>query len=68
MRRRAFGIEPPGSLLSASDVALFSLGVLLDESTGNVYDVTNQQVRNALQENGIGKEFRNDFKNLTITS
>lgn len=48
MRRRAFGIEAPGSLLSAKDVAVFSLGVLLDDSTGHVYDVTTQQLRNAL--------------------
>ncbi len=47
MRRRAFGIEPPGTLLSAKDVALFSLGVLLNESTGHVYDLTTQQIRNA---------------------
>ena len=46
MRRRAFGIELPGSLLSARDVALFSLGVLLDESTGMVYDITKQQLSN----------------------
>jgi 2-C-methyl-D-erythritol 4-phosphate cytidylyltransferase len=50
MRRRAFGIEPPGTLLSAKDVALFSLGVLIDESTGHVYDVTTQQVRNSIQD------------------
>jgi 2-C-methyl-D-erythritol 4-phosphate cytidylyltransferase len=50
MRRRAFGIEPPGSLLSPKDVALFSLGVLLDESTGHIYDVTAQQIRNAIQD------------------
>ncbi len=56
MRRRAFGIEPPGTLLSAKDVALFSLGVLLNESTGHVYDVTAQQVRNALQDGGVTNE------------
>lgn len=53
MRRRAFGIEPPGTLLSAKDVALFSLGVLLDESTGHVYDVTAQQVRSAIKDGGL---------------
>ncbi len=56
MRRRAFGIEPPGTLLSAKDVALFSLGVLLNESTGHVYDVTAQQVRNAIQDEGLMNE------------
>jgi hypothetical protein len=56
MRRRAFGIEPPGTLLSAKDVALFSLGVLLHESTGQVYDVTAQQVRNAIQDDGLMNE------------
>src|SRR5206468_1453312 len=52
MRRRAFGIEPPGTLLAAKDVALFSLGVLLQESTGHVFDVTAQQVRNAAKGDG----------------
>jgi 2-C-methyl-D-erythritol 4-phosphate cytidylyltransferase len=56
MRRQAFGIEPPGSLLSAKDVALFSLSVLLDYSTGHVYDVTAQQVRNAIQERDLINE------------
>lgn len=56
MRRRAFGIEPPGTLLSAKDVALFSLGVLLNESTGHIYDVTAQQVRNAIQDEGLMDE------------
>lgn len=56
MRRRAFGIEPPGSLLSAKDVALFSLGVLLNESTGHIFDVTAQQVRNAIQDEGFMDE------------
>lgn len=56
MRRRAFGIEPPGTLLSAKNVALFSLGVLLNDSTGHVYDVTAQQVRNAIQDEGLMNE------------
>lgn len=50
MRNRAFGIEPAGSLLSAEDVALFSLGVLLNNSTGQVFDITTQQVRKAKQD------------------
>jgi len=56
MRRRAFGIEPPGSLLPAKDVALFSLGVLLDQSTGHVYDVTTQNLQNAMQNGGLLEE------------
>ncbi len=35
---------------------LFSLGVLLNESTGHVYDVTAQQVRNAIQDDGLMDE------------
>jgi 2-C-methyl-D-erythritol 4-phosphate cytidylyltransferase len=50
MRRRAFGIEPPDTLLSAKDVALFSLGVLLNESTGQILDITTHQVRHKMQE------------------
>jgi 2-C-methyl-D-erythritol 4-phosphate cytidylyltransferase len=53
MRRRAFGIETPGTLLSAKDVALFSLGVLLDESTGHIFDITTHQVHNAIQNGGF---------------
>ncbi|MFD2079961.1 2-C-methyl-D-erythritol 4-phosphate cytidylyltransferase [Actinopolymorpha cephalotaxi] len=39
MRTRAFGEEPPGTLLPARDVGLASLDVLLSEQTGNVVDV-----------------------------
>lgn len=39
MRRKAFGIEPTGTLLDAKDVAIFSLGVLLDGSTGQIFDI-----------------------------
>jgi 2-C-methyl-D-erythritol 4-phosphate cytidylyltransferase len=49
MRRRAFGIEPPGTLLSAKDVALFSLGVLLDDSTGHIFDITTHEAKNAIK-------------------
>lgn len=52
MRRRAFGIEPPGSLLAAKDVALFSLGVLLDDSTGQIFDITSHEARHAMQHGG----------------
>jgi len=53
MRRRAFGIEPPGTLLSAKDVALFSLGVLINESTGHIFDVTTHQVLHSIQNGGF---------------
>ncbi|HUS01754.1 MAG TPA: bifunctional cytidylyltransferase/SDR family oxidoreductase, partial [Chitinophagaceae bacterium] len=53
MRRKAFGIEPPGTLLSAKDVALFSLGVLLDKSTGHIFDITSHEARNAISGGGI---------------
>lgn len=48
MRRKAFGIEPAGTLLSAKDVALFSLGVLLEECTGHIYDITSHETRQFL--------------------
>jgi len=57
MRRRAFGIEPSGTLLSPKDVALFSLGVLLDESTGHVFDITTNQIRTTTQSNGVLDEW-----------
>lgn len=53
MRRRAFGIEPAGTLLSAKDVALFSLGVLLDESTGHIFDITSHEARHAIKSGGF---------------
>jgi len=56
MRRRAFGIEPAGTLLSAKDVALFSLGVLLDESTGHIFDITSHEARNAIKSGGFMDE------------
>lgn len=55
MRRRAFGIEPADSLLSAKSVALLSLGVLLDNSTGQVLDITRQYVNKAIN-NGVLSE------------
>ncbi|MEY4764084.1 bifunctional cytidylyltransferase/SDR family oxidoreductase [Aquabacterium sp.] len=39
MRRKAFGIEPPQTLLDARAVAIQSLLVLLSPSTGQVFDV-----------------------------
>ncbi len=48
MRRRAFGIEPPDSLLSAKSVALLSLGVLLENTSGQVLDITAQSLKNAI--------------------
>ncbi|GAA4991035.1 bifunctional cytidylyltransferase/SDR family oxidoreductase [Actinopolymorpha pittospori] len=39
MRSRAFGEEPPETLLPARDVGLASLDVLLSDQTGNVVDV-----------------------------
>ena len=39
MRTRAFGAEPPGTLLDSADVARQSLDVLLSELTGHVIDI-----------------------------
>jgi 2-C-methyl-D-erythritol 4-phosphate cytidylyltransferase len=39
MRRKAFGIEPPETLLNAAEVAIQSLGVLLGDATGQIFDV-----------------------------
>jgi 2-C-methyl-D-erythritol 4-phosphate cytidylyltransferase len=39
MRTRAFGEEPPDTLLPARDVGLASLDVLLSEQTGHIVDV-----------------------------
>ena len=39
MRLRAFGVEPPGTLLSSMSVALTSIDVLVSELTGQVIDV-----------------------------
>ncbi len=66
MRRRAFGIEPAGSLLSAKDVALFSLGVLLDESTGHIFDITNHEARYALKGGGFLDELAGLMQNMSM--
>jgi 2-C-methyl-D-erythritol 4-phosphate cytidylyltransferase len=39
MRTRAFGQEPPGTLLDSETVAHTSLDVLLSPDTGHIYDV-----------------------------
>ncbi len=39
MRTRAFGVEPPESLLSAREVALTAIDVLISDTTGLVIDV-----------------------------
>ena len=39
MRTKAFGEEPPGSLLASETVARASLDVLLSDHTGHVIDI-----------------------------
>ena len=39
MRTQAFGEEPPGTLLSAVEVALTSLDIISSDLTGLVFDV-----------------------------
>lgn len=48
MRSRAFGIEPPGTLLSSEDVARQSLDVLLSPQTGHVIDIRREEGSAAL--------------------
>ncbi len=48
MRRRAFGIEPEGTLLPARSVALLSLGVLLEQTSGQILDITAQSIKKAI--------------------
>jgi len=43
MRTKAFGIEPPESLLDPDDVARRALGILVGTSTGMVYDIVKAQ-------------------------
>ena len=43
MRTKAFGIEPPDSLLDPDDVARRALGILVGSSTGMVYDIVKAQ-------------------------
>jgi 2-C-methyl-D-erythritol 4-phosphate cytidylyltransferase len=56
MRRRAFGIEPPESLLTSKSVALLSLGVLLENTSGQVLDITTQSVKNAISSGLLADE------------
>jgi ribitol-5-phosphate 2-dehydrogenase (NADP+) / D-ribitol-5-phosphate cytidylyltransferase len=39
MRTRAFGEEPPGSLLESTEVAVRSIDVLLSPETGLIVDI-----------------------------
>lgn len=39
MRSQAFGIEPPGTLLSAAEVAMTALDIVASDLTGLVFDV-----------------------------
>jgi 2-C-methyl-D-erythritol 4-phosphate cytidylyltransferase len=48
MRRRAFGIEPADTLLPAKSVALLSLGVLFEETSGQILDITAQSIKKAI--------------------
>ena len=43
MRTRAFGAEPPGTLLSSEEVARQSLDVLLSQQTGHVIDIRREE-------------------------
>jgi 2-C-methyl-D-erythritol 4-phosphate cytidylyltransferase len=43
MRTRAFGEEPPGTLLSSEDVARQSLDVLLSHLTGHIIDIRREE-------------------------
>jgi 2-C-methyl-D-erythritol 4-phosphate cytidylyltransferase len=43
MRIKAFGVEPPESLLDPDDVARRALGILVGSSTGMVYDIVKAQ-------------------------
>ncbi|MCW2843574.1 MAG: 2-C-methyl-D-erythritol 4-phosphate cytidylyltransferase [Nocardioides sp.] len=55
MRTKAFGQEPPGSLLESEVVAQTSLDVLLSPQTGHIYDVRKDDPLAAL-EAGHGAE------------
>ena len=39
MRTKAFGIEPEGSLLDPDEIAVKSLGILIGETSGHIYDI-----------------------------
>ena len=59
MRRRAFGIEPPDSLLSARSVALLSLGVLLEDTSGQILDITAQSIKKAISSGLLAETTKN---------
>lgn len=42
MRTKAFGIEPPETLLHPDAIARRSLAVLLGKTSGFIYDITNE--------------------------
>jgi len=64
MRRRAFGIEEPGTLLSPKEVALFSLGVLIDECTGHIFDITTHQVKTAIKNDSFLDEWEGQLQSI----
>jgi hypothetical protein len=43
MREKAFGYEPPDTLLDPDDVARKALSILIGRSTGFIYDVVKNQ-------------------------
>ncbi len=56
MRRKAFGIEPPATLLSARVVALLSLGVLLNDTTGQILDINTHHAEQLVKEGILMEE------------
>ncbi len=56
MREKAFGIETANSLLSARSVALLSLGVLLNETTGQILDITKEFAKSAIENTALSGE------------
>jgi 2-C-methyl-D-erythritol 4-phosphate cytidylyltransferase len=55
MRSRAFGEEPPGSLMESADVARASLDTLLDQGTGHVVDLRRSGTLDiTLEDRGLG--------------
>ena len=55
-RGQVSGIEVAEALLSVKDITLFSLCVLSQQETGHVYDITAQQLHNAIQDEGLMDE------------
>ena len=50
MRTKAFGDEPPGTLLASAEVARQSLDVLLSAITGHIIDIRREEGPAALTE------------------